>query len=59
MVIETKHSTSSSISQSTTLHVSVTPVNDQYPDVVLNTGLDVWTGSISLLTKDKLQVSLV
>ncbi|CAL1548468.1 unnamed protein product [Lymnaea stagnalis] len=43
--------------QQTVLKVSVTPVDDQPPRVVVNTGLDLWTGSLSLLTNQHLQAS--
>lgn len=36
------------------LHVFISPVNDQPPRVIVNTGLEIWSGSISLLTAEML-----
>lgn len=37
--------------------INVTSVNDQPPYVTVNTGLDVWSGSVSLLTGEHLKAS--
>ncbi|KAH9492953.1 hypothetical protein Btru_023914 [Bulinus truncatus] len=39
------------------LLIEVIPVNDQPPLIVVNTGLDLWTGSIQLLTNKQLTAS--
>ncbi|XP_059159974.1 chondroitin sulfate proteoglycan 4-like [Physella acuta] len=43
--------------QTYVVSIKVTPVDDQAPRVVLNKGLDLWTGSLKLLTSDNLQAS--
>ncbi|XP_005104611.1 chondroitin sulfate proteoglycan 4 [Aplysia californica] len=57
MAIKTEVPDASTVSQVTTLYLKVTSVDDQPPRIVVNTGLDVWTGSITLLTNEHLQAS--
>ncbi|GIX96679.1 chondroitin sulfate proteoglycan 4 [Caerostris extrusa] len=37
-------------SSPSTVHVLVEPVNDETPQIVNNTGLDVWEGDVTIIT---------